>query len=381
MPLHTYIAGTNPYAKVKGVRLADRTGSSQSLAFSYEGVWGFSRQRQMRTWSLHSHPTKVPESLKWNISVDCFCPTVVSLLLFLKWKSQCGVRCRYFWLEIQKQWCWKSLLSPDLIFGIKFVKKKSNVVPSSIVTFLLCVLLLSWRHHMICINLRLDPPLCVTDRLPATGCYLSPLLSETLSPSCFFFSPASRLFKGLRNGLISVWLCGCAFVACDHRACFFFFFNAFLLQSRCRAELHVSVQMATLARGKRAATHTHTLVYISLFIQPHEWLAFSCQHTSVMFAFHSLSLSHLFALRCLAVSPSLSCRCALRMPFEVFSRCSSSAPKPPICPGKTLFFSRPRLLFTSPQFLFFLSFSRDLINGSRAHKHAHTRCILTLIAF
>lgn len=305
MPLHTYIAGTNPYAKVKGVRLADRTGSSQSLAFSYEGVWGFSRQRQMRTWSLHSHPTKVPESLKWNISVDCFCPTVVSLLLFLKWKSQCGVRCRYFWLEIQKQWCWKSLLSPDLIFGIKFVKKKSNVVPSSIVTFLLCVLLLSWRHHMICINLRLDPPLCVTDRLPATGCYLSPLLSETLSPSCFFFSPASRLFKGLRNGLISVWLCGCAFVACDHRACFFFFFNAFLLQSRCRAELHVSVQMATLARGKHAATHTHTRIYFFIYSASRVTCLFLPTHLCNVRLSLSLSLS--------PVCPPLPCRLTLSL--------------------------------------------------------------------
>lgn len=185
-------------------------------------------------------------------------------------------------------------------------KKKSNVVPSSIVRFLLCVLLLSWRHHMICINLRLDPPLCVTDRLPATGCYLSPLLSETLSPSCFFFSPASRLFKGLRNGLISVWLCGCAFVACDHRACFFFFFfNAFLLQSRCRAELHVSVQMATLARGKRAATHTHTRIYFFIY---------SASRVTCLFL-----PTHLCNVR-LSLSLSLTCLPSAALPSHPLSR-------------------------------------------------------------
>ena len=149
----------------------------------------------------------------------------------------------------------------------------------------------------------------------------------------------------------------------------------FLLQSRCRAELHVTVQMATLARGEtRSNTHIRICYFIYLFLQPHEWLAFSCQHTSVMFA---LPLS----LTCFPSAAFLShhlsrliapCECALR--FVFFSRCSSSAPTL-IC-RRALKAETTDLSVKTGQIFFFWVSPGILINGSQAHKHTCSHTLL-----
>ena len=148
----------------------------------------------------------------------------------------------------------------------------------------------------------------------------------------------------------------------------------FLLQSRCRAELHVTVQMATLARGEtRSNTHIRICFFIYLFLQPHEWLAFSCQHTSVMFA---LPLS----LTCFPSAAFLShhlsrliapCECALR--FFFFSLQFLSA-DPHLSSGvKSRNYRSVRQNRTD--FFFWVS-PGILINGSQAHKHTCSHTLL-----
>ena len=88
------------------------------------------------------------------------------------------------------------------------------------------------------------------------------------------------------------------------------------------------------------------------------------------------SLSHLFSLRCLPVSPPLSSHCALRMCFEVvfFSRCSSSAPTL-IC-RRALKAETTDLSVKTGQIFFFWVSPGILINGSQAHKHTCSHTLL-----
>ena len=123
-------------------------------------------------------------------------------------------------------------------------------------------------------------------------------------------------------------------------------------------------------------THTHTRIYFFIY---------SASRVTCLYLPTHL---HNVCLRSLSLNPPVCPPLPSRLTLPLVSLrpgnavqgfflaavppSSSGAPKPPICPGKTLLFPpAPIVVYLPSIFIYFsfLSFSRDSINGSRAHKH------------